>query len=177
MQIFSNTQGEYSHASTQVNAPKWLEKKVISFGKENIKEKDIYTDPEDKSLGLENETHVTLKYGVPDSPEKVKEITEYFGEITVTLGKINKFRPEDKDYDVVIIKIDSDELKELNKLISDKLECTDTHPTYKPHMTIGYVKKGTCENLVDDDTFEGMQFTASSIEFTSKDGEKTTVPL
>ena len=78
-----------------------------------------------------------------------------------------------------MLKIDvhGKELHRLNKLISDSLECTDTHPEYKPHLTISYVKKDSVNHLLNDTTFEDMSFEINGIDFSSQDDKVTSIKI
>jgi len=128
-------------------------KKIKSIIEE---EEDIYDEP---GFGLEDKCHVTVFFGIkPDESEpsdvktKIKECDcdidkEYL------LENISIFENDD-DYDVVKFDIkkckekDDDELmdctdlRKLNKLIKDTFPNKQDFPDYKPHVTIGYVRKG-----------------------------------
>lgn len=159
----------YDFGFVGVNLPKKNAEEVIDWGKENISDKNLYT--EDDSMGRENEIHITVKYGLHTIvKEKVQKVIENEKPVKAKLGKIGLFKQD--DYDVVIIKVDSPELKKLNKLISDNLTCTDSYPDYKPHCTIAYVKKGTCDELEGNTDFEGDEMTFDSVVFTAKGTKK-----
>ena len=165
----------YSFSHVAVNFPKDIAKEIIDFGKTKIKDEDLYT--EDKSMGRENEIHVTVKYGLhTTSLNKVQKVVENFGPIKIKLGEIDLFTTND-DYDVVIIKVDSKDLKKLNKEISDNLKCTDTYKVYKAHCTIAYVKKGTADKLKGNKKFNGKELTFDEVVFNSKDESSSKIKV
>lgn len=161
----------YQYSSTQINLPQDLAEKVKSWGRKFVSEKDLYVDKEDNISGFDDSPHITVKYGIHTSNvEEVKKTLSHQGPIRFKLGKISKFTTNPK-FDVLKIEVDSPDLHDLNKQISNGVECTDTHPTYNPHVTIAYIKKGTgpTESL---DYFQGMPGEVGSIEFSPKDGDK-----
>ena len=173
--ISSQNDVTHDYSSTQINAPDWIEKKVIAYGRK-INDKDIFTDPNDESYGRQDGIHVTVKYGIHTTDyKKVEELVSDFGDVSIKLGKVTKF--ESERYDVLKIDIESEALRELNKIISKNLTCTDTHPVYKPHMTIAYIKKDSCKDLIDDDYFDGIEFTGKVLQFSAKNGTKTNIEL
>jgi 2'-5' RNA ligase len=65
----------------------------------------------------------------------------------------------------------------LNKFISDSTECTDSHPDYKPHITLAYVKAGEGAKYAGDDSLEGIPLSFDTLIFSGKDKERTEIPL
>lgn len=165
----------HEFSSTQVNWPKPAADQFTKFAAK-IPDNDLYLDPEDPSFGREEIPHVTVKYGLHTSdPDKVKNVVLGTGPISVEAGAIEIFNSE--KYDVIVVKIKSPGLHKLNEKISKHLEITDTHPIYKPHLTIAYVKPG-CGDQYDGDTrFNGILATFSSISFSAKDGKVYQIPL
>lgn len=107
-----------------------------------IKKDDIYDITDE--YGLEKEPHITVLYGFHDeiNGDMIKEILE--GKINfpikVEITGISIF--ENPEYDVVKFDVVSDDMVNLNKIVSE-LPNTNEFGDYKPHMTISYVKKGT----------------------------------
>jgi len=167
---------KYKFSSTQVDMPQEFATELMEWGKKNIANEDVYTDPKDPSLGRENEIHITLKYGLHSAnSDEVVKLLRGESAIELKLGKISKFRGD--DYDVLKIDIESDDMKRLNKVISDNVKVTDTFPDYRPHMTIAYVKKGTCNNLLKSKKFDGRKFLIDKIIFSSKQYGKSAIKL
>jgi hypothetical protein len=95
----------------------------------------------------------------------------------IELKPITLFRQD--DYDVVKMDVISAQLHALNREVCNVAPHHDTHPEYHPHVTIAYVKKGTCDRLegvspFDDPVKLGVsslgtegKFTAKSVVFSS----------
>ena len=126
-----------------------------------------------------DDMHITVKYGLHTSnSDEVAKIVRGFGPVTVKLGKTSIFPAnEKKSYDVVKVAVTGDDIHRLNKLISDSTECTDTWPDFKPHLTIAYVMPGFGRKYSGLDTFEGMELTFDTLQFSNKEREKTEIPL
>lgn len=176
MRIITANDGPHKFSSTQIDAPKKIASAIQKWGKAQIADEDVYTDPDDQTLGREKDTHVTVKYGLhTNSPNEVIKLIEDFGHFTIKLGKVSKFSAE--FFDVLKIEVHSEKLHELNGLISDNLECTDKHPKYQPHVTIAYVEKGSCDDLLGNDHFDGLSWVATAVKFSNKESEKTIISL
>lgn len=164
----------HSYCSTQINLPKPLADKIIEWGKNHIKDSEIYEDEPGK--GREDEIHVTVLYGIKsDSPSTVKSILRNTESFTVELETISLFTAP--DYDVVKIDVQSHELVELNKLIKSKVAYVDNYPVFKPHVTIAYIQKGTGWKHDGVDVFEGKLFNADAVLFSNIDRVKTKITL
>lgn len=158
-------------SSTQVDLPGDIADKLSVFAS-TISKEDLAND------GVEDNSHITVKFGLhTNNPDEVRPLLEDEPPVILTLGKMGIFRAnENRDSDVLIINIDSEDLHRLNKKIRDNLECTDTYPTYKPHATIAYLKPGRADNYVSDD-FEGIGVTVDFITFSGKDRKKMKLKL
>ena len=124
----------------------------------------------------ETHPHVTVKYGIHTNDVKpIEELLSLESAVVVKLDIIDKFDCD--DYDVIIIKIISEQLEKLNRLISKNFDCTDTFPVYKPHATIAYVKKGSCDNLVGREDFKDLEFELDKIQFSPAIGDRFNIRL
>jgi len=163
---------KYDYSSTHIDVPDPLASELIKWGKKKIKDSDIFVSQIDPSFGREDEMHVTVLYGIHG--DSSKEVSKYISEIkpiSVKLGEIDVFtNPE--NFDVVVIKVISDELKSLNNKITKNIEFTNKHKEYKPHVTLAYVKKGKGWNYHGIDKWKGKEFTADYVVFSSKNGTK-----
>jgi len=176
LSVVSSAVPQHDFSSIQFTFPKSIADKVIQWGKEHIPDDDIAPNPHSGKDGREDHIHVTVKFGLHTAdPKEVEEIVKDFGLFTLTLDEMSIFSSD--EYDVLKIDVKSDKLHELNKLISDKLECTDTHPEYIPHVTIAYVKKGKADDLVGSEDFKGQAVTVSSIEFRGRGENKTSISI
>ena len=164
---------EHEFSSTQVNFPKQEASLIKKYG-EQIPDEDLYIDPKDPSYGRQEDIHITVKYGIHTAdPSEVREVIESSSPIKAKLGTISLFTAD--DYDVVKIDVDSSGLSTLNKLVSKSTKVTDTHPTYNPHVTIAYVKKGKGKTYVGDKSFVGKEVVFNELVFSGKDGKMTTI--
>lgn len=160
----------HDFSSTQVNLSGKLADSLISLGKE-IPDSDLADD------GRETEPHITVKYGLhTDDHKPIQNILKDEKPITLRLGKTSLFPPNEEDgYEVVKADVVSPDLHRLNKKISG-LPHTDTHPEYKPHATVAYVKIGKGKKYVGRD-LSGHEYTTDHIIFSSKSGKKVPVHL
>ena len=163
--------GPHKFSSTQVQLPAPIAKEIIALGKQ-IPDKDLAED------GRETDIHITVKYGLhTNSPKEVKKIVADFGIIKATLGKTTLFPASDHHkFEVVKVDVISNDLYRLNKKIKKATTCTDTFPTYLPHLTIAYVKEG-CGKKYTGSQFVGKKVEFTSVTFSDKIGNKFELPL
>ena len=149
-----------------------LSKKIKNWGKKYIPSSSLH--PKE---GRETNNHITLLYGICTTNEDVvREIFEERKPIKAKLGKIGYFRSSD-EFDVVIIKVESEDLKKKHKEVCDTLNVKKTFDEYKPHCTIAYVKKGEAAKYAGDTTFDGIELEFKKVIFSDKDKKKTEIRL
>ncbi len=108
---------------------------------ESIDEADLEND------GKEDWLHVTVKYGLVDAD--MEKLTEILGSVSAIDARLDAFDVfENDEHDVLIIKIESDDLHELNSRLS-MLPHVDSYSEYRPHITIAYLKPGRGQKYVD----------------------------
>jgi 2'-5' RNA ligase len=163
----------HEFSSTQLDVPTAEKKILIDFGKSFIADEDLATD------GREDKPHITIKYGLhTNNADDLKELLADIAPFEVVLGKTFIFKGKgDIDYDVVNIAVESPELRAVNKLISDNMEVTDSHPKYVPHLCIAYVLKGKGADYIGDETFDGQKILFDKITFSDKTRNKTVIKL
>ena len=166
-------------SSTQFNLPDEVAQAVRNMAS-RIPDEALAED------GREDEPHITVKYGLHDeSADNVVAAVKGFEPVSVKLGKASIFPANESQaqrggsqYDVVKIDVDSEQLRTLNKLIEDSCECTNTHPTYQPHITIAYVKPGLGDGIAAMmDDLEGTELVFDRLTFSSKDRNRTEIQL
>lgn len=166
----------YDYSSVQIDLDKSISQEIVSWGKNNIDNDDVFNES-DGSKGRENEIHITVKYGLhTKNLQEIKDAIDGFGKFSITLDKVSKFSKSDKEYDVIKIDIISEKLHKLHSLLN-KLENSDEHKIYKPHLTISYVKKGKCNNLSGNTNFCGKTIQVKTLTFSSSDGSKHEIVL
>lgn len=131
--------------------------KIIEFVND-LPEECIYEE-EGQNYGKETNPHITLMYGLDDKEEsRVKELlTKVPSKIMAELGKISKFENADAPYDVLKIEVKSPHLNKIHEMIRKNFDNNYKWPNYNPHVTLAYVKKGTCNEHVGNKTFEGTK--------------------
>ncbi len=163
----------YDFSSVQVDLPQYLAKRIIAWNKKHISEKELYKEGD--HFGRENEIHVTVLYGLHTAcADDIKEIVKG-NKIHFTLGKISIFE-HDAKYDVVKIDVAGQSLHQLNKKLK-KLKYTSSFPTYHPHVTLAYVKKGQGKKYSGINDFAGITIKSDDVIFSSKNGIKTKIKL
>jgi RNA polymerase sigma factor (sigma-70 family) len=168
---------DYKRSSTQVTLSEDAAKPFVDFAK-SIPSREIYTDPDDPTVGREDEPHITALYGIteatPNTTAKaVLEATT--GNISATVGKLSVFKGE--KYDVLKAEIDSPDLYSINAAMRKSVPFESDFPDYTPHLTIAYLKKGQGEKYVGDARFAGMRLNFTKLDFRSKDGSKFGIDL
>jgi 2'-5' RNA ligase len=164
----------HDYTSTQVALPPVMAEQVKSAAKRIIKPEDVH--PEE---GLEDRPHITVKYGLhTENAADVQKVLAGEPPVKAKIDGIDVFKPEDKDYEVVVARVDSPDLVRLNAKIKDALPNTETFPTYKPHVTLGYVKKGAGDKYASAKTgLEGKEITLDTVEFAGRDESVTPIKL
>lgn len=130
---------------------------ILEFIK-NIPNECVYEEA-GENYGKEENPHVTVMYGLsPVEETRVKELlTKVPKKIMAELGQISKFSNADVPYDVLKIEVKSPHLNKIHEMIRKNFDNNYKWPQYNPHVTLAYVKKGTCNEYVGNKTFEGMK--------------------
>lgn len=128
--------------------------------------------------GREDRIHVTVLYGIHDTNvADTKKILSKVSPFTLRLGKVSLFTTSSSEFDVVKIEVSSAGLRQLNLLLRDNLKHTLTYKDFIPHVTIAYVKKGTCGELTGKTDFNGWTIRVPSLVFSSPVGGREVIPL
>lgn len=167
------SEGHFDWACLMADFPKDFCEKILKWSKENIKDDILYNPPKDRTYGRENHIHTTVAYGI-DPKNKKKDIDEKIKlrPIKVKLGKIDKFEKKEDGYDVIKVNIISKDLHDLNNEIKEKIGTPGNEfPDFKPHMTIAYVKLGSCDDLLGNFELTGKEFELNTFDY-SNQGEE-----
>ena len=166
----------YDYSSTQIMVPYLLSNEILRWGDDHISDELLYADPENPIFGREDEPHVTAIYGLhTDHPEEVQRIVEDVDAFEIRLGKVSIFTMCSK-FDVIKIEVDSPALHKLNFMLR-QLPNTQYYSTFRPHITIAYLKKGAGQELVGDTTFLNRYWVPKSVVFSSRNNTRTIIPL
>lgn len=167
----------HTYSWVGIDVPPEIGDFILDWGRLNIAEDVLYFG-EDGDGGFEENSHVTLKYGLlePVPSECLRKIVATMQPFVLTLTHISLFRQE--DHDVVKINVDSPGLRRLNARVSAGRPHADKWPSYRPHVTVGYVKKGAAEQFDGTNIFQvedavSPSFVAYSVSFRGKDGEQS----
>ena len=146
--LLNEKYGDYSYGCIMVKVDEASSRLLFEFGTKIIDDNILYTDETQKdSFGREKDMHVTVKYGLTQSytKEQMKHLLKNVVPFNIQVKGISVF--ENERFDVVKFDIDGKELRALNELFS-KLPNQDSHPKYKPHLTLGYVHKGMGKRFI-----------------------------
>jgi 2'-5' RNA ligase len=160
------------YQSTQANLSGPIAKAVLAAG-ERIPDADL------AEKGREGQPHVTALYGLHGEVDAnaVRKALEGEGPISLTLGRGRIFETDDGD--VLYAEVESEDLKRINRKLAEALPHTNTHGTYKPHVTIAYLKKGKGEKYVNKPlpAISGKVITLDSIAFSDQSEQQVEIPL
>lgn len=110
---------------------------------------DGYTSPDPKKFwmhGIHTDWHVTARYGfLPDVRKRhVDQVLDGFelpSELALVGFEVFPSPYADEDYECLVVRVDSPELRALNAHLSI-LPNINTFVPYKAHITVGYFKRG-----------------------------------
>ena len=142
---------KYDYGCLSLDLPKETADFLQMWSRTNIPDEALYVE-EDGGKGRETESHVTVKYGLHEEEPslRMRSIVGNTKAFPVQLGAVSLFTDNPK-YDVVKLGVKSPWLRALNARVRGSLPNTETYPTYQPHCTLAYVRKGSCTHL------EGME--------------------
>lgn len=117
----------------------------------SIDPEDIFQGEGGDPKGIQNNPHLTLLYPVIGDIkyEQVKDVLKSIldKEIIIKIDGIDIF--ENDKFDVVKFNIkNNDYLNKIHNKLKSKIPNDDKFETYKPHITIGYTKKGTGKKYI-----------------------------
>jgi len=161
----------------QVNLPEVIADEVILWGNKKVKDKDLYTPPEDYIHGREEEPHVTVLYGIHSQlPTEVAKIISNGLSFEIKLKNVSIFT-NNAMFDVVKIEAISPSLNYFNSLLKNNINNTQHFNNYQPHVTVAYIKKGRCSDLCGCTDFKDVKWNVNTVIFSSKNGDRTPIRL
>jgi 2'-5' RNA ligase len=168
---------KYDYSSCHIDVPQSLANEIVKWGRKEVSDDEIFVTQRDPTFGREDEIHITILYGIhSESSEGVREVIKDFGPVSVEFGKVDIFTSPLK-FDVVMIEVHSDDLCRLNEKLQKSIKFTNKYPSYKPHATIAYVKKGKGWKHQGLSKWNGTEFTSDFAVFSSKNGTKERIAL
>jgi len=134
-----------------------------------IPEEIVYNKP---GYGFELEAHITLAACLDNDIDVnlLKSLTKSYKDYSATIINLSKFdsKPE---YDVIKCDVLSNQLVDSNKTITDIFTSHSGYKNYRPHMTVAYVNKGTCDNLLTN-LSSPINLTPIGFTFSYYDGDE-----
>jgi SPP1 gp7 family putative phage head morphogenesis protein len=162
--------GQYASTQFDVTNPEVVA--GIAAVKARIDPADITED--------EDTPHVTVRYGLHDAPDLARRVDTLLassGPVFARLGRLSLFQSPGKP-DVLKFDIEGQQLHDLYGRLS-VLPNTTTHPQYRPHMTVAYLKEGTGHKYLDltPARFVGGTLTFTKLVVSGKDRDRQVVTL
>jgi 2'-5' RNA ligase len=128
----------YDYSCLMAEIPDDVAQEIIAFA-DTIPDEHIY-EPDNDEKGRTKHAHITVKFGIHTTDlADVEKVVAGSPLLRAKLGRVTAFNNE--DFVVLKVSVQSEDLTKLNGKIKRELECTDTFPDYKPHVTIAYLKK------------------------------------
>jgi len=169
-------EGTFSKCSTQVNLKDGAN--LVLKMANAVRDEDLH------EYGRENNPHITVLYGITPNVSAFKNTTDAIkkypkDKINVTIGGCSKFENNKEGFEVVKFDIISDDLHELNKIITDNVDYTTDYPDYHPHMTVAYVLPGKADKYCKafNNAMAGKKFSLDTVMFSNTDGSHTPIEL
>jgi hypothetical protein len=134
----------------------------------NIPISCIYNN-EKGNLGIEKKEHCTVFYGLEDDADlfKIKKycLENYPNSFILQTNYLHIFENVEKgECDCLVIKCKPPrELLEINQYIKDNFLSKQIYNEYIPHITLAYIKKGTCREFLNKPV--DLQFEVSVNDF------------
>jgi 2'-5' RNA ligase len=167
----------HPYSSALVNLPDDLARRILEWSDDEIPDSLLYTDPDNPAFGREDQPHVTLLNRLQTTDARpIKQAVQNESPGTITLGTMSIFTSHD-DFDVLKIGVEGDVVAKLHRALDSSLKSSGAYPSYVPHVTIAYVKKGKADKFVGDETFKGEKFKVTEFVFSSKSGEQTNIKI
>lgn len=118
--------------------------------------------------GREDKPHVTVRFGFEQgvSAEDIGWLLANHGPVKLHLGKVGCF--ENDEHDVLFLEVHSPDLLHLHRKTSVLPHKSSDHD-YKPHATIGYVKKGLGKLYAEMIPAADYEATVDELEFKTAD--------
>lgn len=169
--------GDYEYSCVMAVLSPILAKMLLEISKLMIPDSELYVDPKDPSYGRGDRPHITILYGIREDHKAIPRVQKVLTEQHPKECEIKSFGLFDgkPEYDVVILEVEGDELQSLNAAMAKEFpdHFNDTG-AYKPHITLGFVKKGLGAKVLERVRTLDPQMTIPlfEFEFSSKDGSK-----
>lgn len=163
--------GDFSYGCLMLPVPYDLSRQLVAWSQKHILEKNL------DAQGIEFQPHVTVCYGFQPGfdAEELRPLMKDYAYISAKLGKVSRFETE--TYDVLKLEVVSADLRAWNRIIRERFDITTSYPDYKPHLTLAYVRPGTCKHLDGNNDWTNAILTTDRLEWSPADGAKKNLYL
>jgi 2'-5' RNA ligase len=130
-------------------------------------------------LRPELEPHVTIAASLlTDDVDSVVSFVRDEGPFLVTIGELSVFPADgDRQSDVLKLDVSSDVLNSLHLRLKTAIRNLQTYPTYKPHITLAYMRPGTASKYAGRCALTGQRFYVSDVVFSDSNKQHTIISL
>ncbi len=168
----------HKYATTQLDLPPPVAYRVLRMGR-SIPDALLAGD------GREHAPHVTLLYGIGDGDlERVHAVLSGEAPVALRFGVTACFPAKASDalrggesHDVVYLSVHSPALSRLHQILAKAIPHKSSHPTYKPHVTLAYVRAGEGRRFIGSRVLLGRELTVKEVTFRRTDGSAWSVVL
>src|SRR5208283_319961 len=139
----------HENASTQIDVPGGIAAKLIQIGKKLIPDEMLAGD------GRVTNPHVTIKYGVREDEQTLRQALAGQEPFTITLGKVLVFTPGESSGGAspVVVEAHAKQLNDLHKVIHNAMSARPDDFPYNPHLSIAFVKPEEADQYAGNDMF------------------------
>jgi len=165
--------GPHKNATTQVNLPAPAAARMAEAAAR-------FPDEELGKDGREDDFHVTIKYGVEDDGDLLRQVVSEQKPFSVILGKTLVFSVSESfgKQAPVVVEAYAPELEALHNAVNEAMGTReDDFPDYKPHATLAYVKPEFAAKYEGLDWLDGVAFPVTSITLSTKGDKRINVPF
>jgi len=144
----------------------------------SIEKEDVYIDKEDPTYGIEENPHLTLLYPVLDDVkwEIVQRELEKLVKNKIDLKINGQDFFESEKFDVVKLNVEpTPYLNKIHNYLKKNIPNDFRFPTYHPHVTVSFVKKGMGKKYKKD--FKLTINNIDRIKYNTKEGKEFTFEI
>jgi 2'-5' RNA ligase len=164
---------KHAWCSIQAEVAEPIRSGLLQWAKDAIDQEDL--DEED---GLEDNPHITVKYGLADSEQMaLQALLSDESPARAKLGELALFESESEDKpDVLYVSVESEDLARLNQVVC-RMPHVDTHPVYVAHLTVAYLKKGCGKKYLGTHPYVGHELVFDRLALCDREGKRSDVFL
>jgi hypothetical protein len=162
----------YCFSSLYLEPPTTIVGDILHWGRKHIYDNEIFVGRPNQPGGRENQIHITVLYGIRMKQEEIiRNVLQDTPLIPIKLGAVDFFVHHDL-YDVMVLKVESDGLRLLNRRLRENVAYEDKYDEFNPHVTIAFVKKNSGWRHYGKAYFSDISFVCDNVVFAPEDGQK-----